>query len=185
MDLNLDEIYDLATVPDVIGLRARWPGAPVVKVLLGRDPHSVRTLVPDPDVHYRGVHDVTIEDIGNTAGPTVSVADLSLLRLQWPVTVLSSLSWHQQDLERMQTISKNRYRSTPVAACSFCRKWIKLDMHHVVTFHLCKAHVVPKEVKTANMGQWFPSWTVRREVWADALKSATWVSRLMCYYSVV
>ena len=36
--------------------------------------------------------------------------------------------------------------------------------------HLRKAHAVPKEVKTANMGQWFPPWTVRRQVWTNALK---------------
>ena len=53
VDLNSGGIYDLATVPDAISLRARRPGAPVVKVLLGRDSRSVRALVPDPDVHYR------------------------------------------------------------------------------------------------------------------------------------
>ena len=36
--------------------------------------------------------------------------------------------------------------------------------------HLRKAHAVPKEVKTADMGQWFPPWTAWREVWTDALK---------------
>ena len=33
-----------------------------------------------------------------------------------------------------------------------------------------KAHAVPAEVRNSNMGQWFPPWTVRREVWTDALK---------------
>ena len=36
--------------------------------------------------------------------------------------------------------------------------------------HLRKAHAVPAEVRTSNMGQWFPPWTVRREVWTNALK---------------
>ena len=36
--------------------------------------------------------------------------------------------------------------------------------------HLRRAHAVPAEVRTSNMGQWFPPWTVRREVWSDALK---------------
>ena len=93
---------------------------------------------------------------------------------------------------------KESIPSTPAAACLFCRKLIKLDRHrHVVTFHselaqlwhcpvswctvwkrtlqdcmdhLRKAHAVPKEVNTSNMGQWFPPWTVRREVWTEALK---------------
>ena len=80
------------TVPDVLGLYFRLPGAAVVKVLLGRDSRSVRALVPDPRVNDRGFHEVTLVDMGDTAGPDVSVADLSLLRLQWPVSIVNSLS---------------------------------------------------------------------------------------------
>ena len=41
--VNLDSygIYELKTVPDVLDLHARRPGAAVVKVLLGRDSRSV------------------------------------------------------------------------------------------------------------------------------------------------
>ena len=81
VDLNSDGIYDLATVPDVIGLHTRRQGAPVVKVLFDRDPRSVRAWFSDPDVPYQDFHDVTIVDMENTTGPTVSVAELSLLRL--------------------------------------------------------------------------------------------------------
>ena len=36
--------------------------------------------------------------------------------------------------------------------------------------HLRLAHAVPATVKVANLGKWFPPWTVSREMWCDALK---------------
>ena len=51
-------------------------------MLLGRDDHSVCALVPDQRVIDRGFHEVTLVDMGDTAGPHVSVADLSVLWLQ-------------------------------------------------------------------------------------------------------
>ena len=38
IQLDSEGVYDLATVPDVFGLRGRRPDAAAVKVLLGRDP---------------------------------------------------------------------------------------------------------------------------------------------------
>ena len=72
----------------------------VVEVLHGRDSRSVCASVPDPRVKGRGFHAVTLVDMGDTAGPGVSVADISLLRLQWPVSIVNSLSWLQQELEQ-------------------------------------------------------------------------------------
>ena len=92
VDLDSDGVCELTTVPDVLGLHARWPGVAVVKVLPLRDAHSVRALVPDPRVNDRGFHQVMLVDMGDTAGPDVSVADLSLLRLQWPVPIINNLS---------------------------------------------------------------------------------------------
>ena len=57
----------------------------MIKVLLGRDSRSVRALVPGVKVRGRGFHEVTLLDMGDIAGPDVSIAGLSLLRLQWPV----------------------------------------------------------------------------------------------------
>ena len=79
-----------------------------------------------------------------------------------------------------------------------CGKWIKCDMYrHVSTFHLdlgqlrrcpvswctvwqgtpqdCmdhvrEAHDVPSEFKSSRLDLFFPPWTVRRQIWADALK---------------
>ena len=37
--------------------------------------------------------------------------------------------------------------------------------------HIQLSHVVPPTVKSANLGKWFPPWTVSRETWCDALNS--------------
>ena len=49
VNLDSNSVYELKTVPDVLGLHARRPGAAVVRVLLGRDSSSVRALVPDAE----------------------------------------------------------------------------------------------------------------------------------------
>ena len=35
--------------------------------------------------------------------------------------------------------------------------------------HLRQAHAVPHIVRAANLGKWFPPWTVSREKWREAL----------------
>ena len=49
-------------------------------------------LVPDENVRDQGFHDVTLLDMGDVEGPDVSVADLSILRLQWPLPVVSGMA---------------------------------------------------------------------------------------------
>ena len=82
---------DLDTVPDILGLAGRRPEAAVIRVLQGRDQHSVHALIPDPRVDERGFHNVTIVDMGDLSDPSLSLVDLSQLRLQWPVPVLRSM----------------------------------------------------------------------------------------------
>ena len=84
VNLDSDGFYDLKTVPDVLSLHARQPGAAVIKVLLGHDSRSVRALVLDVKLRDRGFHDVTLLDMGDIPWSDVYIADLSLLRLQWP-----------------------------------------------------------------------------------------------------
>ena len=98
---------DLDTVPDVLGLTGRRLEAAVILVLQGRDERSVRTLIPDLRVMERGFHDVTILDMGDSPEPSLSLDDLSQLRLQWPVTVLRSM----QDLDNMRVAAKKRFRN--------------------------------------------------------------------------
>ena len=85
--LDSDGVVDLDTVPDVLGLTGRRPEAAVVRVLQGRDEQSVCALIPDPRVLERGFHDIAIVDMEDLPEPSVSLDDLSLLRLQWLVNV--------------------------------------------------------------------------------------------------
>ena len=122
VNLDSDGIYQLKSVPDVLDLHAWQPGAAVIKMLLGRDSRSGRALVPDVKVRDRGFHKITLLNMGDIAGPDVSMADLSLLHLQWPVPVVSSMSRLQPELEQLRHVCKKWYRGTQAGGCSFCGK---------------------------------------------------------------
>ena len=189
--LHSDGVVDLLDmVPDVLRLTGRRAEAAVVRVLQGKDERSVRALIPDPRVLERGFHDVTIIDMGDLPEPSVSLDDISLLQLQWPVTVLRSMVWLQQDLDTMRAAAKKQFRHFRPGDCSYCGKWIKCDMYrHVATYHLdlgqlwrcpvswctvwkdtpqdCMDHVqgehdVPSDIKSASLEKFFPPWTVWR-----------------------
>ena len=132
VQLYSDGVFDLDTVPDVLGLCDRRPDAAVVRVLQGCDDRSVCALIPDPRVLDRGFHDVTIVDMEDTVEAAVSDADLSLLRFQWPVTVVQSLTWLQNELDDMRTAAKQRYRNSRAGDCSYCGIWIKCDMYDTI-----------------------------------------------------
>ena len=83
VDLHSDGVMDLDTVPDVIGLTGRRPGAAVCQIIQGRD---VRALVPASGGLERDFHDVTIVDMGDLPESSVSIDELSLLRRQWRPT---------------------------------------------------------------------------------------------------
>ena len=51
---------------------------------------------------------------------------------------------------------------------SWCTVWKGTPQYSMDNLRL--AHAVPAAVKTANLGRWFPPWTVRRQTWSDALK---------------
>ena len=36
--------------------------------------------------------------------------------------------------------------------------------------HVRGAHDVPSDIKSASLDRFFPPWTVRRQIWVDALK---------------
>ena len=93
VDLHSDGVMDLETVPDVIGLTGRRLGAGVSRILQGRDVRSVRAVVPDSRGLERDFHDVAIVDMGDLPESSVSMDELSLLRRQWPPTVLHNMVW--------------------------------------------------------------------------------------------
>ena len=107
-------LHELNTesMPDVLGLRAWQPGAAVIRVMTGRDSQSVRALVPDEKVLGRGFHDVTLVDMDHIDGPDVPVAELDILRLMWPVPVVSGMFDLQFELERQRRACKQRFRGT-------------------------------------------------------------------------
>ena len=104
----------------------------MVRVLQGRDKRSVHTLIPDPRVRERGFHDVTIDEIEDSVEPAVSEDDLSLLRLQWSVTVLRRMVCLHKELDAMRASAKRQFRNSRPADCSYCGKWIKCDMYRHV-----------------------------------------------------
>ena len=111
VDLHSDSLMDLDIVPDVIGLTGRRPEAAVCRILQGRDVRSVRALVPDSRGLEQNFHDVTIVDMGDLPEVSVSMDDLSLLRRQWPPTVLHHMVWLQQDLDTMRAEARKRFRN--------------------------------------------------------------------------
>ena len=158
----------------VFGLCNRRPDAAGVRVAQGRDDRSVCVLVPDPRVLDNGFHDATIIDMGDMAEPAVLEDDLSLLD--------------------MRALAKKRFRHSRPGACTYCGKYTKCDIyHHVSNYHLdlgqlwrcavswctvwkgtaqdcMAAHNVPPDVKSTSLDRLFPPWTVRRQIWADALR---------------
>ena len=70
------------------------------------------SLVPDSRELDQNFHDVTIVDMGDVSESSVSLQELSLLRQQWPPTVLRHMVWLQQDLEVMHADAKQRFRQT-------------------------------------------------------------------------
>ena len=178
-------------VPDVLGLYARHPEAAVIKVMTEHDSQSVRVLILDEKVVDQGFHEVTLINMADADALYVSVNDLSILRLHWSAFVVSGMARHQQELEQLCHACKKWYRGVQAGLCSFCGRVIRLDMtQHVANYHLelaqlwccpvswCTqwkgtpqdcvdhirlAHTVPATVKAANLGQWFPQWTVSRK----------------------
>ena len=158
-----------------------------------------RLLILDDRAAPWGFHDATLVDMAGATGPSVSKEELSALRRQWPISVVTGMSKRQTDLELMCRDCIERFLSHPTGACTYCGRNIKHDMAcHVSSFHLdlgqlwrcpvswctqwkgtphdcidhiCKKHNVDDSVKMASLGKWFPPWTVTRAEWHTALKS--------------
>ena len=78
-------------------------------------------LIPDTNGADRGFHDVTLLDMAEAVGPAVPMGDLTLLRRQWPLSVLSGMSWKQTDMELMHHVCKQRFRGAQTGCCSYWR----------------------------------------------------------------
>ena len=171
-----------------------------MKVMSRKDNRCVWVLIPDENVGHKGFHDVLLHDMADADPPYFAVSDLSALRLDWSAVIMSGMTRHQLELEQMRQECKKRYRRAQTGLCTFCGKVIRLDLaRHVANYHLelaqlCRcpvswctiwkgtpqdcidhnrlAHAVPATVKAANLGRWFPPWTVYRDTWREALQSS-------------
>ena len=84
-------VLDTSAVPDVVDLRAQIDNAEPARVLPGRAQNSVQVLIPDNRAAPWGFHDVTIVDMATEARPPVSKEELSTLRQQWLVSLVSGM----------------------------------------------------------------------------------------------
>ena len=73
VNLQSEGVLNLGSIPDVIGLAGRRPGAAVCRVLQGRDIRSVRVLIPDSRGLKQDFHNVTIVDMGVLPESSVSM----------------------------------------------------------------------------------------------------------------
>ena len=74
---------------------ARNDDAAPAPVLPGRRKNSVWILIPDDRAAPCRFHDVTLVDMAGVTGPPVSKEELSTLRRQWPVSLVSGMSKRQ------------------------------------------------------------------------------------------
>ena len=138
LTLHSDELSDVdSSIPDVIGLHAWQPEAAVVKVMSIPNNHCVWVVILDENVCRNGFHEILIHDVADGDAPYVALAELSSLRLDWLLAVLSKMIRHQLDLEQLRHDCKMRYQHAQSGLCPSCGKFIRLDMgRHVASYHL-------------------------------------------------
>ena len=84
-----------------------------------------------------GFHDITLINMADVVRPPVPMGDLSLLRRQWPVSVVFRMSRKQMELELLRHACKKRFCGARTGCCPYCGTNIKHDMaRHVSSFHL-------------------------------------------------
>ena len=79
VDVSVAGVEIQPWLPDAMGLEGRIGHATRSRVLRGRDPRSIRVLVPVGQGPDQSVHDVTIVDMGKLPEPYVSVLQLDRL----------------------------------------------------------------------------------------------------------
>ena len=197
-DINSNNAVMLGSLPDVVGLCNRQPGAAASRIIQGRDSRSIRFLVPDPRGAIQNFHDVTVVDMDKMPEPNISTQELSLLRDQWPQAIFRYMTLRQQDLEILRNVTKLEFRQTRASECSYCGKVVREFMYrHVADFHLglaqlwrcpiswctiwagsqseCMDHIRMGHTNwrpaTSRVEEFIPPWTVSREFWTESLKA--------------
>ena len=88
VDVSSAGVVPLRNLPDVIGLVGRRDNATESHIMQGRDPRSIRVLVPDCRGLDQNFHDVTIVDMGDLPESHVSMSELAELIHKWPPAVI-------------------------------------------------------------------------------------------------
>ena len=168
-----------------MGLMGRQKDATRSRILQGRDPRSIRVLVPDGRGADQNFHDVTIVDMGNLPESHVSMSELAKFIHRWPPAVINHMMWRQREIELMRKVAKIEFRQKHLTPCTFCGTMNKSDMYcHVSRRHLKLAqlwrcpvswctvwrgtpqdlmdyildgHNVPGEIKRVSLAKAFPS----------------------------
>ena len=122
---------------DAMGLEGRTEHAARSRVLRGRDPRSIRVLIPVGQGPDQNVHDATIVDMGKVPEPHVSMLQLAELIHIWPPAVINHMTWRQREMERLRSRVRKELRDNSRKPCTFCGASIKINMYrHVVRCHL-------------------------------------------------
>ena len=107
-------------LPDGMGLVGRQKDATESRILQGRDPRSIRVLVPDRRGFDQSFHDVTIVDMGNLPESHVSRPELAELIHRWPPAVINHMTWRQREIELMRKNARITFRQKHLTPCTFC-----------------------------------------------------------------
>ena len=92
VDVSSAGVVPLHDLPDGMGLVGRHKDATESRILQGRDPRSIRVLVPDCRGFDQNLHDVTIVDMGNLPECHVSRPELAELIHKWPPAVINHMT---------------------------------------------------------------------------------------------
>ena len=137
VDVSSAGVVPLRDLPDGMGLVGHQKDATESHILQGRDPRSIRVLVPDRRGFDQNFHDVTIVDMGNLPESHVSRPELAELIHRWPPAVINHMTWRQREIELMCKNARIKYRQKHPTPCTFCGTIIKTDMYrHVARRHL-------------------------------------------------
>ena len=198
-DVSSAGVVPLRDLPDGMGLVGRQKDATESHILQGRDPRSIRVLVPDGQGFDQNFHDVTIVDMGNLPESHVSMSELAELIHRWPPAAINHMTWRQREIELMRKTARMKFRPKNMTPCTFCGTFIKLDMYrHVARLHLelaqlwrCPAswcmvwkgtpqdlmehvlndHNVPEGIRRVSLEMLFPPWTVTQQLYEESLSA--------------
>ena len=191
VDVSVAGIEIQRSLPDAMGLEGLTRHATRSRILRGRDPRSIRVLIPDGEGPDQSVHDVTIVDMGKLPEPHVPILQLAELIHRWPPAVINHMTWRQREIELMRSVARTELKDNSMKPCTFCGASININMYrHVARCHLqltqlwrCPVlwctiwkgtsqdlmthivlgHKVPGEAKRACLQKLFPPRTVTRE----------------------